>query len=661
MHAVAPGRDGQGANAGLTCWSPNTNLIKDPRWGRGGTETFSEDAFHTAELVKQYVHGLQGDNERGVRKLSATCKHTFGYQLENWQPSGDPDTWPDARAGSQNNISVQDLHGYYLKPFEACIEADSAGMMCSYNEVNGVPTCANSAINNGHYRDALNWTGFMVSDCGAIADIASPHHYANSAAGASAAGINGGCDANCGDEYTHGLKNAMLLGLVKPRTVDRAVGRLLREQIKQGELDNPAHNPYRPSAGYGPEVVDSAAHRTLALETAQQGITLLVNTGKLLPLSETAGGTVAFLGPHANTSLGMLGNYFGGNSVVFEHTPLVAARRAGVNVSYAPGVPCFDVRHSGSLDKPYPLCVTEDTSDHSHIATAVTAARQAHTAVLFLGIAAVNNSGPCSAMTGVEGEGCDRAEIGLPAVQETLLRAVLAVQPRTVVVLMNGGAVAMPDNLPVPALLEAFYAGEMGGSAIVNVLWAKSNRILGRMPYMIPQLNFTKERLFTDMSMTGGCGITHQYYKRRPQFQYGFGLTYSTFSFERHAATPAVIKIDRRALMADGLASGYSFTCVVTNQGDRDADAVVLSFITPGDTADATKQQPAKRLVAFERVSLLPGQRTVVRVTLSAKELAGVDENGRSVLPLDGETLGLEVGDVQTPSRATLLFTAGSD
>ena len=191
---------------------------------------------------------------------------------------------------------------------------------------------------------------------------------------------------------------------------------------------------------------------------------------------------------------------------------------------FARRVPCFGVRHTGSLDGEYPLCVTEDTSDHTLIAGAVAAAKQAHTAVVFLGIAAVNNSGPCAAMSGVEGEGCDRADIGLPAVQELLLRQVLSVQPRTVVVLMNGGAVAMPEDLyaRLPALVEAFYSGELGGAALVNVLWARSPRIFGRMPYMIPHLNFTEERLFTDMSMTGGCGITHQFYKREPQFKFGF-------------------------------------------------------------------------------------------------------------------------------------------
>eukprot|EP01047_Picozoa_sp_COSAG01_P042965 COSAG01_NODE_3786_length_5696_cov_6.054851_3_plen_338_part_00 len=273
------------------------------------------------------------------------------------------------------------------------------------------------------------------------------------------------CDANCGSEYTKGLGDALRLGMVNMSTVDRAASRLLREQILQGELDDPALSPFQ----YGPEVVDSADHRALALDTARQGITLLRNTANLLPL-EANDHPVAFLGPHANTSLGMLGNYFGGNKLVFRNTPLLAARRAAVNVQfYEPGVPCFDVRHSGSLDSSYPLCETQDTSDHSHIAVAVAAAKQAQTAVLFLGNAAVNNSGPCSAMTGVEGEGCDRAEIGLPAVQELLLRAVLAVQPRTVVVLMNGGAIAMPEDLAVPALLTCFYPGVI--RSISRISW----------------------------------------------------------------------------------------------------------------------------------------------------------------------------------------------
>ena len=138
--------------------------------------------------------------------------------------------------------------------------------------------------------------------------------------------------------------------------------------------------------------------------------------------------TLAFIGPHANTSLGLLGNYFGGNSLVFEQTPLVSARRAGVaqEVTYAPGVPCFNVTHSGSRKEPYPLCVTTDTPVRTHIAAAVAAAREAEAAVLFLGIAAVNNSGPCDAMAGVEGEGCDRSSIALPPVQEALLRAVVS-------------------------------------------------------------------------------------------------------------------------------------------------------------------------------------------------------------------------------------------
>jgi beta-glucosidase len=181
----------------------------------------------------------------------------------------------------------------------------------------------------------------------------------------------------------------------------------------------------------------------------------------------------------------------------------------------------------------------------------------------------------------------------------------------------------------------------------------------------VPQLNFTKERVFTDMSMTGGCGITHQYYKRQPQFQYGFGLTYSNFSFERHPSTPPIIHVNLNSLMADGSTDfvAVSYSCIVTNRGRTDADAVVLSFIIPRPRTQAAtdvtrpqQQQPAKRLVAFERVSLLPGHSEVVDVKLSAKDLASVDARGRRVLPQAGEALGLEVGDVQSPSRASLRF-----
>jgi hypothetical protein len=321
------------------------------------------------------------------------------------------------------------------------------------NRVNGVPTCANSAVNNRHYRETLKWEGFMVSDCGAISDIAAPHNYAMNQTAGAAAGLNGGCDADCGTDYAN-LPAALAKGLVTEAAIDQATTRLLREQIAQGELDDPSKNPYSAAAGYNDTMVDSTAHRALALETAMQGIVLLANEAKLLPLREAT--RVAFVGPHANVSLALLGNYFGGNELVFEQTPLVAARRAGVDATYAPGVPCYDVTHSGSRSAPYPLCVTQDTSDHTHIASAVAAAKAAEVALLFIGNAAVNNSGPCSTMAGVEGEGCDRATIGLPLVQETMLRAVLAAQPKTVVVLMNGGAVAMPEGLEVPTLVEAF-------------------------------------------------------------------------------------------------------------------------------------------------------------------------------------------------------------
>lgn len=443
--------------AAIAFWAPDMNLFRDPRWGRG-QEVPGEDPVLTSEYVKHFSQGLMyGDTQHGDvdpnhLQILSTCKHFAGYDIETGRSSNDV------------SISPRMLTEYYLPVFKTCIQvAKVKSMMCSYNAVNGVPSCANGKFQNELVREQWGWDGFIVSDCGAIGNIQTQHHYAATAEDAVADAVRGGTDLECDSFYKEYLQSTIAKGKLAVSDLDTAVSRILTHFVSLGELEGPEDVVYQ---NYGPEMVDTTEHRRLALSVAEQAMTLLKNdppTGSsepLLPLNRHQ--SIALIGPQANFTLEMLSNYEGQNTLVLNHSTLMVAMRQGLNVTYAVG-------HSLDVSNTSTALIPE----------AVAAAKAAEVAVVMVGLCADH----CTGNGRTENEGNDRGpngtgwkDLGLPGAQQQLLEAVVAAQPRTVLVMQNGGMLSISwAKERVPAILEAYYPGELGGDAIVRTLLGSNN------------------------------------------------------------------------------------------------------------------------------------------------------------------------------------------
>ena len=427
-----------------------------------------------SEFIYEYARGLQEGEDARFTKFISTAKHFSMYDLENG-------TAPDGTYYIRQNftavVSRRDAATFYWPPFLSATQRGRVtSIMCSYNSVcldcdpsiingTGIPSCADSELQNDMVRGEWDWDGFFVSDCDAIGNIFSPHHYAPTAQGAAVAGIFGGCDVDCGSTYTAQLADAEKQGLVTLQQLRLAAFRTLRAAFGLGLYNSPGSLPYDLIP---PERLDSADNRALSLEGAIQGMVLLQNnaTGApaqpLLPLKLSAlrgGKGIAILGPLANATQTLLSNYEGGNTLVNSHSILQSlsarASAAGVPTRYAPGC----VNSTGGT--------TVWCLENAGFAAAVSAAQAADLAVVVVGLCSVCPEDGWR----LEGEGHDRSTLGLPGQQEALVHAIAATGTPVVVVLVHGGPLAiegLKDSMP--AILDAHYPGQLGGDAVTAVL-----------------------------------------------------------------------------------------------------------------------------------------------------------------------------------------------
>ena len=618
--ASALGHEGRAlANAGLDAnnyWAPDVNPYRDPRYGRG-QETGGEDAWLNEQVAIEYVLGLQGGPATGDSMLLATaaCKHILIYDSQ--QPST-----------RDVNASLHDLHDYYLRPWRACATvAHSASMMCSYGSFNGLPDCLHGDYITDLIRHKWNWSGFVVSDCDAIDNH---HTESTNLTEAAARGLIAGVDLDCGPYYMNHLPAAVQQGLVSEAVVDAAALRVLVHQFKLGVFD-PQETSTNPYDSITLEELGSAAHATLAREAAIQSMTLLKNDGGLLPLKRV-GLKLAFVGPHANSSTDLEGNdYPPGNTAIHKQTPLVSARRHGLSVQYAPG------------------CANLGCASTVGFAAAVAAAKAADVAVIFLGISSA-----------FENEGHDRTSLELPGNQIALAQACVAVNPKTVIVLAHGGMVHIDElvlpggNGSAPSVLSMFYPGQEAGDALMAVLVGERSPA-GRLPYTWYSRGFAQSRgLIFDNDLRSGTGITYRYWSGAPPlFEYGYGLSFTNFSY-RWAEAPAH-SISAAALAASNL----TLQIEVSNIGATDSDAVVLVFVKVKlNSVEAQRGCPLKSLVGFERVHAAAWASATVVIEASPREIACVDEKGTIVL--HPGTVTIEAGDVAMPASATTIITGAA-
>ena len=570
---------------GLTLWSPNINIFRDPRWGRGH-ETYGEDPYLTSRLGVSFVKGLQGDDKF---MLAAGCAKHFAAH------SG-----PEALRHEFNTIaSKKDLAETYLPAFEALIkEAKVEGVMGAYTRLNGEPTCASKFL-MGKLKE-WGFDGYFVSDCWAIRDFHESHHVTKTPTESAAMAINAGCDLNCGNTYIH-MMAAEQEGLVSKETIRNAVVRLMRTRMRLGLFEE--HTPFD-DIPY--DIVACDEHRKVSKECAEKSMVLLKNDD-ILPLKKEQIKTIAVIGPNSDSIDALRGNYYG--TSVAPVTFLEGIRKeAGddIRVLYAEGA-------SLSNDRIQPLAMAGDG-----LAEAEILAEMADVVVLCVGLDATLEGEQGD--TGNAFDSGDKRDLLLPEGQRILIEKVLAVGKPTIVVLSAGSSIN-PLCDKAQALIQSWYPGELGGEALAEILFGKISPS-GKLPVTFYE-TIDKIPAFDDYSMKGR---TYRYTRENILYPFGFGLTYSNV-----VVTDAVYDN----------ASG-KVTVTVQNQGDVDTEDVVQIYIRNTSSQYAT---PYPKLCGFARVALAAGSEEKIDFTLDASSFEVVDEEGNVIT--DGNTFDLFAGTSQ--------------
>jgi len=597
-----------GMYKGLTIWSPNINIFRDPRWGRGH-ETFGECPHLTARLGVAFCRGLQGDHPRYLKTV-ATPKHFAVHS----GPEG-------LRHGFDAVVSAKDLRETYLPAFHACVtEARAESVMAAYNRVNGEACPASETLLGRILRDEWAFAGYVVSDCWAIKDLHESHGVTRTAEESAARALKAGCDLNCGCTYQR-LPAALAAGLVSEADVDACLRRLFRARLRLGMFDPPARVPY---ASIPYEVNDCDAHRALARATARESMVLLKNDGTL-PLRNDLR-SLAVIGPNAHDAQVLLANYHGQPSRTV--TPLDGIRAAvspGTKVWYAEGC-----RRQG---------LEEDGLQRAgNITEAVSVAQRADAVVLCLGLSA-DIEGEQGDAGNSEAAG-DKVDLALPGLQARLLQAIVALGKPTVLVIIAGSALDLRwahDHPGVGAILDAWYPGEEGGAALADLLFGEVSPA-GRLPVTFPAA-LEDVPPFTSYAM---AGRTYRYLDpaRPPLYPFGYGLSYARFDY-------AVLTLSATRIEA-GEALRVSVT--VTNAGRRVADEVVQLYLTD---VEASCVVPHHSLRGFTRVSLAPGESRAVAFELGPRDLSLIDDRGHRVL--EPGRFRLFVGGSQPDARSRAL------
>lgn len=577
-------KEDYGYYKGLTFWTPNINIFRDPRWGRGH-ETYGECPYLTGRLGVALCKGLQGDDPKYL-KLVATPKH---YAVHSG-PEGLRHSF-DARA------NAKDLRETYLPAFYECVtEARAHSVMSAYNRTNGEPCSASPTLLQRILRDEWKFDGYVVSDCWAVRDIHEHHGVTTSFEESAALAVKNGCDLNCGCTYEH-IPSAVEKGLLRESDLDVCVKRLMRARFLLGMFDPPecvayAQIPY--------EVNDCDQHAALALSAARESLVLLKNQGALLPLSRELG-SIAVIGPNAHDDEVLVANYFG--TPTRSMTPLEGVRSAvskKTKVLYTPGCKLTGEKLEG-------------LGRSGILSEAVSLAERADVSVLCLGLSA-EIEGEQGDVSNSEAAG-DKTHLNLTGLQQKLLEAVVAVGKPTVLVLISGSALSVTwAHQHVTAIVQAWYPGQAAGTAIADVLFGGYSPA-GRLPITFPK-SLDDLPPFTDYSMKGR---TYRYLESEPLYPFGYGLSYGRFEYSELSLSSAKVAVGE----------SLEITATVRNVSARESDEVVQLYLKD---LEASVTVPHHSLRGFERVRLAPGAAQRVSFRLSPRDLSLIDEQGRRQL-----------------------------
>ena len=626
-------------HAGLDCWAPNININRDPRWGRN-QEVASEDPYYNGVFGTEYTLGLQTskDDERYLQVV-VTLKHWDAYSLED-VPSKNI-----TRHNFNAIVSNFTLADTYWPAFKASVmDGKAAGVMCSYNALNGVPTCANPLLNHV-LRNVWGFDGYMTSDTGAISDIYKEHHYTKDGKGATCAALkDGGCDMNSGSVYASNLLDVVADPTLSCDMEDvkialrRTLGLRFRLGLFDPIADQPLWNVSKSSVG-------SVAHSDTNKLATRESMVLLQNQNQHgLGLPFEMGKSVVVIGPHANASAALVGNYLGQicpgshvSDLSCVETPVEAITR--LNQAAGGG--------SGSVTSS--LGCNIDSPIKGGVEEAVALAKNADYIVLMLGIS-----------QSIEGESHDRVTIDLPSDQHVLAQAVLALGKPAVVVLVNGGMVGIEEEKKLaPSILETFYPGFWGADAIAATIFGQNENLGGKLPITIYHKDYVDEVEMDDMSFAPhgkSPGRSYRYYTGNATFPAFTGMSLTTFDVAPTApsvnfTSSAVFRIEDDASKDDVL---QTYSMRVTNSGSRTGDEVVFMFASGGIQSISS---PKRRLAGFERVHLLPGETKIIQFQVTVDVFKSTDPANGDVVVVPGDyrllfATGGESSDVSGVLRA---------
>lgn len=584
---------------GLTFWSPNVNIFRDPRWGRGH-ETYGEDPYLTSRLGVAFVEGLQGDKE--VMKTAACAKH---YAVH----SG-----PEALRHEFNAVaSKKDMAETYLPAFEALVkEAEVESVMGAYNRTNGEPCCGSNTLIRDILRDQWGFQGHFVSDCWAIKDFHENHRITQDAKESAAMALKAGCDVNCGNTYLHILK-AYQAALVTEEDITQAAERLFTTRFLLGLFDGCEYDdiPY--------EVVECKEHIQLARDAARKSAVLLKNNG-VLPLKKSEINTIGVIGPNADSRVALIGNYHGTASryiTVLEGIQDEAGD--DIRVLYSEGSGLWNRKVEGLA------------WDQDRISEAQIVAEHSDVVILAVGLDETLEGEEMDQGNHV-GSG-DKEDLKLPAVQMELIEKVLEIGKPTIVVMLAGSAIDLSyADEHADAILQAWYPGAGGGEAIADLLFGKISPS-GKLPVTFYR-NLEHMPGFEDYSMENR---TYRYMEEDALYPFGYGLTYGNVEVEEAGFTIMPKK-----------EQGFEVEVTLTNRGGTAVEEVVQLYIKDTKSALAVKNYS---LCAFKRVAL--GAEETVKTTLKvqASALEAIDEEGRRVLDSDEFTL---YAGISQPDRRSI-------
>lgn len=566
---------------GLTFWSPNINIFRDQRWGRG-QETYGEDPFLTATMGTAFIKGLQG-NDPNHLKTSATAKHFAVH-------SG-----PEATRHTINVIvDEKDLRETYLYAFKKLVDAGVESIMCAYNRVNGEPCCTGNTLLKNILRNEWKFKGHVVTDCWALDDVFLRHKTLSNSVETAAAAIKAGVNLDCSTLLQDDVMKAVQQNLLGKTEIDSALAPILRTQIKLGFYDDPSLSRY---TTYGEDSISNKYHRLLARKMAEQSMVLLKNDHNILPLDKNKYSAIAVVGPTAASLDALVGNYHGlSDRTVNFVEGITAAVNSGTRVEYDLGCNFSDSVHFGGTWMSGNADIT----------------------IAFIGLTPVyeGEEGDAFLSTG----GGDKKSLDLPASEIAYMKALRKASDHPIVAVITAGSDLDVSSIQpyADAIIYAWYPGEEGGTALADILFGKVSPA-GRLPVTFYQsLNDVPD--YSDYKMKER---TYRYFNGKVQYPFGYGLSYTSFDYS-WIHQPQKI---------NSLRDTITFSVEIKNTGGMNGDEVVQVYIQYPNL----ERMPLKELKAFKRISVSKGEKQTVQFKIPLQEVKKWDlkKNQWKVYPGD--------------------------